>query len=95
MRKAAMLIVTGCLLFAMAGHAEEKAGIQIRGVEESPGVLHLVPWRLPEDRIQDEPPVDNARFEGILEPVDDRVHRQHMRYRQNPGELIQKLSEKD
>ena len=91
-RVPAPLLAVTCVMISLACHGQESSGIEIRGIDARPGVLHLVPWRLPQDQMKDEPPVDNARFERILEPVDDRVHRQHQRFRQNPGELLEKLS---
>lgn len=80
------------LFFAVAGHAQDDSGIEIRGVDERPGVLHLVPWRLPEDDLPEEPPVQGSRFERLIEPVDDRAHRRHMHFRQNPEALLEALS---
>jgi|AntDeeMinimDraft_4_1070355.scaffolds.fasta_scaffold00034_27 hypothetical protein len=91
-RVAGVTIATVLLFLSAAGYAQEGRGIEIRGVDERPGVLHLVPWRLPEDDLPEAPQVEGSRFEHVIEPVDDRVHRRHMHFRQNPEALIEALS---
>lgn len=93
MMRAPLVAAVACLLlFTVTGQAQEEQGIEIRGVDERPGVLHLVPWRLPEDDLPEAPTVAGSRFERILEPVDDRAHRQHMHFRANPEALLEELA---
>ncbi|TDT37087.1 hypothetical protein DES49_3039 [Halospina denitrificans] len=91
-RVTGVTIATVLLLLPLVGYGQEDRGIEIRGVDERPGVLHLVPWQLPEDDLPEAPRVDGSRFERIIEPVDDRVHRRHMQFRQNPAALLEALS---
>lgn len=89
MNRIAALSLGALLLVPLAVDARDDAGIEIRGVDERPGVLHLVPWRLPEDDLPEQPPVEDSRMERLIEPVDDRTHRRHMHFRQNPEALLE------
>ena len=91
-RATGVTIATVLLLLSVPGVGQEDRGIEIRGVDERPGVLHLVPWRLPDDDLPEAPQVEGSRFERVIEPVDDRVHRRHMHFRQNPEALLEALS---
>lgn len=91
-RLAGVTIVIVLLFLPLAGFGQERKGIEIRGVDEQPGVLHLVPWRLPQDDLPEAPQVEGARFERLIKPVDDRAHRQHIHFRQNPEALLEALS---
>ena len=91
-RVAGVTIVVVLLVLPLATQGQENKGIEIRGVDEQPGVLHLVPWRLPEDDLPEAPRVEEARFDRLMEPVDDRAHRRHMHFRQNPEALLEALA---
>ena len=91
-RTAWVTIAVALMSLPVPGVAEENRGIEIRGVDEQPGVLHLVPWRLPEDDLPEAPRVEKARFDRLMEPVDDRAHRRHMHFRKNPEALLEAFS---
>lgn len=84
----------GLLLIAipvLAGASEDAEGIRIEGVEERPGVMHLMPWRLPEDAPMEPPGVEQARLGDLLRPLDDQNYRRYLRYRGDPGALLEAL----
>ncbi|XOZ33425.1 hypothetical protein ACMDCT_14630 [Halomonadaceae bacterium KBTZ08] len=82
------------LLLALPVAAQEETeGIRIQGVEERPGVMHLKAWRLPGDAPMEEPSTQQGRFGDFLHPVDDANYRRYLRYRSEPGALLQALPE--
>ena len=79
------------LMPALATAQEETEGIRIQGVEERPGVMHLIPWRLPGDAPMEAPDAEQGRFGDLLTPLDDRSYRRYLRYREDPGALLDAL----
>lgn len=82
------------LLLAMPAFVlaqEETQGIRIQGVDERPGVMHLIPWRLPADAPMATPAAEQGRFSELLTPLDDRSYRRYLRYRRDPGALLEVL----
>lgn len=78
---------------AFTAGQEDSDGIRIQGVEERPGVMHLMPWRLPGDAPMEAPDAEQGRLGELVEPLDDRSYRRYLRYRGNPGALLEALPE--
>ncbi len=70
---------------------EATEGIRIQGVAERPAVTHLMPWRLPADAPMAAPDAGQGRFGDLLRPLDDRSYRRYLRYREDPGALLEAL----
>ena len=88
-----ILLVLLMLLPLSAAAGEDTQGIRIRGVDERPGVMHLMPWRLPRDAPMEEPRAEQGRLGDLLRPVDDQSYRRYLRYRSDPGTLLKALPE--
>ncbi len=60
----------------------ELEGTSVRGDQEQPQVLYLIPWQTPKspDILV---PLPRQELEGILEPVDRQSFRERLYYRQN------------
>ncbi|WP_077529140.1 hypothetical protein [Vreelandella utahensis] len=80
------------VLLAMPVKAQDDAeGIRIQGVDERPGVMHLMPWRLPRDAPMEAPRAEQGRLGDLLSPLDDQNYRRYLRYRSDPGTLLEAL----
>tara|TARA_B100000678_G_scaffold266754_1_gene251879 strand:+ start:208 stop:513 length:306 start_codon:yes stop_codon:yes gene_type:complete len=80
------------VVLAFPGMAQDDPeGIRIQGVEERPGVMHLMPWRLPRDAPMEAPQGEQGRLGDLLQPIDDQSYRRYLRYRSDPGTLLEAL----
>ncbi|MEQ6886173.1 hypothetical protein [Salicola sp. Rm-C-2C1-2] len=94
MRKQPATALTLLVLLTLPAVAQnDNQGIRIRGVDERPGVMHLMPWRLPRDAPMQEPRAEQGRLGDLLRPVDDQSYRRYLRYRSDPGTLLKVLPE--
>lgn len=93
MKEKGMTALALLLLALPAAARDETEGIRIQGVEERPGVMHLMAWRLPRDAPMEEPSTEQGRFGDFLHPLDDANYRRYLRYRSEPGVLLQALPE--
>ncbi|MFO7788655.1 MAG: hypothetical protein R6W87_12975 [Halospina sp.] len=88
-RLSTLLLLVVLALPAMAQDGTE--GIRIQGVDERPGVMHLMPWRLPRDAPMEAPRAEQGRLGDLLSPLDDQSYRRYLRYRSDPGTLLEAL----
>lgn len=79
------LIVMALGSISLPASAQERIdmeGTSVKGDEENPKVLHLIPWKSPDDApIIIEPPLMN--LDGIMKPVDRPRFRSEIYFRQN------------
>ncbi|ABC29419.1 hypothetical protein EUZ85_20985 [Hahella sp. KA22] len=74
-----------CGLYSNAGFAAELIeleGTALRGEQEQPKVLYLVPWGTP-DSPAIEVPEPEKELDGALRPLDRQAFRQSLYYRKN------------
>ena len=88
-RHSTLLLLVVLAFPAMA--QEDTEGIRIQGVDERPGVMHLMPWRLPRDAPMEAPRAEQGRLGDLLSPLDDQSYRRYLRYRSDPGTLLEAL----
>jgi len=86
------LLMALALLALPVTARDDPEGIRIEGVDERPGVMHLMPWRLPRDAPMEAPRAEQGRLGELLSPLDDQSYRRYLRYRSDPGMLLEALS---
>lgn len=86
------LLMALALLALPVTAQNDPEGIRIEGVDERPGVMHLMPWRLPRDAPMEAPRAEQGRLGELLSPLDDQSYRRYLRYRSDPGTLLEALS---
>ena len=77
-----LIIFTGLLLISgmsMAAERLEMEGTRIRGNQELPSVLYIVPWQQAEVPDLSQPPLQSLIDEALL-PVDREVFQRQIRY---------------
>ena len=77
-----VIIFTGLLLISGMGSAAERLdmeGTRIRGNQELPSVLYIVPWQQAEVPDLSQPPLQSLIDEALL-PVDREVFQRQIRY---------------
>ncbi|WP_020405168.1 hypothetical protein [Hahella ganghwensis] len=60
----------------------ELEGTSVRGDQEQPQVLYLIPWQTP-DSPEIQVPAPNQELDGILAPVERQSFRERLYYRQH------------
>lgn len=72
-------------LYSIASAAAERIdleGTSIRGDQEQPQVLYLIPWQTPSNT-DVEVPAPKQELKGLLEPVERQAFREQLFYREN------------
>lgn len=79
------ILIALLLLAAIPGHAEdviELEGTEVRGNQELPHMLYIVPWKPSKLPALSEPPLKSL-IDEALEPLDRREFRRRVRYYEN------------
>ena len=82
MKRAAYLYIHLCLFLSLPVVAEERLdmeGTRIRGNQELPKVLYIVPWKQAEIPDLSQPPLESL-IDEALTPVDREVFQRQIRY---------------